>query len=104
MTNILHVNPTGDAASAGASTTPEAQRGDPLRARVEIDYNRRTPGNLTRAHFEDCDRIPVADENVTVHQPEDGTEGNAVVVAIDEDHRMVYLVVDWASLREITHT
>lgn len=71
-----------------------------LPARIEIDYNQRDHNGHTPARFDHCDRIPELGETVTVHQPEDGTEGDATVAGIDEDRGIVRLDVDWASLRD----
>lgn len=72
-----------------------------LSARIRIDPNVRLGKNRTFSGFEDCDRVPVIGEHVTVYEdekPADAIEGPAVVTGIDEGKRLVYLEVAWDRL------
>lgn len=69
-------------------------------ARVEIDLNNRVRGNWTVAGLEDAD-VPVrVGDDVEVFEPESGVVGTGRVEDIDSDKRLLYLSVDWSTLRE----
>lgn len=72
-----------------------------MSARVEIDLNVRTRRGLTPAGLEDADGVLADGDSVDVFESEDGIEGVARVVGIDQRRRLVYLDVDWASLRDV---
>ncbi len=68
--------------------------------RIAIDVNVRVRGNLTYSGFEDIDGEPaVAGASVEVYEPESGLAGTGRVVELDVERELVYLEVDWASLR-----
>lgn len=65
---------------------------------VEIDLNVRTP-NGTYAGMEDVRNGPVeVGQVVNVIESESGLWGGALVTSIDEELRLVYLSVAWATL------
>jgi hypothetical protein len=76
-----------------------------LPARVVVDPNsvsRRDP-TLSVATFGDADRVPEPGEIATAVQPDvDDVDyvGVARVEAIDRDHGLIYLRVDWNSFTE----
>lgn len=70
--------------------------------RVKIDLNVRVAGHLTYAGFEDV--VPEGatvslGERVLAWEPECGMVADATVHAIDDEAQIVYLDVDWQSLR-----
>lgn len=70
--------------------------------RIEIDLNCRTEENYTYSGFEDIDHEPTAiqgHEPVIVCEPETGVEGFGRVARMDWDKGLVYIRVDWSSLR-----
>lgn len=73
--------------------------------RIAIDLNVRVRGNLTYSGFEDIDGdLPLPGMDVEVYEPESGMVGVGRVADLDEEHRLVYLQVDWAGLRLPTAT
>ncbi|MEU4224258.1 hypothetical protein AB0F17_08195 [Nonomuraea sp. NPDC026600] len=70
--------------------------------RARIDPNVRVRGDNTYTGFEDVEG-EAADlhlgEVVTVYEPESGLRGFGSVVDVDLDRRLVFLAVDWSSLR-----
>lgn len=69
--------------------------------RVEIDLNVRVRGTGTYTGLENVYGGPVQpDDYVTVFESETGVEGNGRVTEVDHERRLVYLVVDWASMSE----
>lgn len=66
---------------------------------VTIDPNVRVRGNLTFAGLEDVVGDLVEGGTVRVVEPEAGLVGTGVVTEIDNETRLVYLRVDWASLQ-----
>jgi hypothetical protein len=76
--------------------------GDMPRARIEIDLNMRVKerGNDTFVGFEDLSRPVILGEIVEVYESESGVAGEGRVTEIDEGRRLVYLSVDWPSLKE----
>ena len=72
-----------------------------LPARVEIDLNVRLGKHRTFSGFRHCDHVPAVGDPVTVYESESGIEGPGVCTGIDEAKQLVYLDVDWDSLREV---
>lgn len=67
--------------------------------RIEIDPNVRLRHDLTMSGFEDVQGEIKAGEWVDVYESESGLEGRGLVSWVDEGRRLVYLAVDWSSLR-----
>lgn len=70
------------------------------RTRVEIDLNVRVRGNDTFVGFEDVYGPLAVGEAVEVFESESGVSGDGRVTQIDGERELVYLSVDWASIRE----
>lgn len=71
------------------------------RPRIEIDLNVRTRNNETYAGIEDADtNDPNVGDEVYVVQSEDEIIGDATITRIDLEKDLVYLAVDWTSLRD----
>lgn len=68
--------------------------------RVEIDLNVRVRGNWTFTGLEDADGPVEVGDIVQVFEPESGLEGHGRVEEVDEARQLIYLSVDWASVRE----
>lgn len=70
---------------------------------VRIDLNARSSaeGGATVALLADVVGEVVPGAQVRVEEPEDGLVGNATVVKVDHRAGLVYLDVDWSSLREV---
>jgi len=69
--------------------------------RAQVDLNDRTREDaLTRARLEDVIGQIAVGEHITVYEPEDGVAADAVVREIDTAKGLVFLAVDWASLRD----
>ncbi len=71
-----------------------------MRTRITIDPNIRVRGNGTFAGFEDVQGVPVVGGEVEVWEPESRVVGSGRVTAIDHDRGLVYLAVEWSSLRQ----
>ena len=71
-----------------------------MTARVAIDLNVRVRGNQTYAGFEDVDGSLAPGDDVEVYEPETGLVGHGRVTDVDDTRQLVYLIVDWAGLRE----
>lgn len=69
--------------------------------RIAIDPNVRVRGNLTYAGFEDVYGDLPLDGQVEVFEPEAGICGSALVVEVDTVNSLIYLDVDWSSLRAV---
>jgi hypothetical protein len=70
------------------------------RACFEIDPNVRVFGDRT---YSDLDGVNVvAGERVLAFEPEAGIEWDATVYGFDSTRDLVYLTVDWATVREMT--
>lgn len=72
------------------------------RTRIAIDPNVRVRGNGTYASFDDVTGAIAVNEPVQVYEPESGLTGEGRVTDIDPERELVYLSVDWASLKEET--
>jgi len=70
--------------------------------RIAVDLNVRVRGDLTYSGLEDLEGDLPLDGMVEVYEPESDIVGVGRVVDIDEDARLIYLAVDWASLRPRT--
>ena len=70
-----------------------------MRTKVVIDPNVRVRGQLTFAGLEDVKGPLRVGQAVDVFEPESGLVGEGRVVEIDPAHGLVYLSVDWASIR-----
>ena len=70
------------------------------RTRVEIDLNVRVRGNDTFVGFGDVSGPIAVGESVEVFESESGVSGEGKVTEIDGDRELVYLSVDWSSLKE----
>jgi hypothetical protein len=70
------------------------------RTRVEIDLNVRVRGNDTFVGFEDLSGPVAVGEIVEVYESESGVAGEGRVTEIDGDAELVYLSVDWPSIKE----
>lgn len=68
--------------------------------RVRIDLNVRVRGNGTYAGLEDVDGPLAVGDVVQVFEPESGLEGEGCVTEVDQETHLVYLTVDWESLRD----
>lgn len=71
-----------------------------MTARVAIDLNVRVRGNETYAGFEDVDGGLAPGDLVEVYERETGLRGSARVTKVDNQRQLVFLAVDWPSLRE----
>lgn len=69
------------------------------RTRVEIDLNVRVRGNDTFVGFDDVSGPVAVGESVEVYESESGVAGEGRVTEIDSERELVYLSVDWASLK-----
>lgn len=67
--------------------------------RVMIDPNVRVRGNGTYSGFEDVDGQMIVGELVEVYEPESGLVGSGRITEIDVERELVFLSVDWASLK-----
>jgi hypothetical protein len=67
---------------------------------IAIDPNVRIRGNATYAGFEDVEGPMAVGEQVEVYEAESGLTGEGRVTEIDADRKLVYLSVDWSSLKE----
>lgn len=67
--------------------------------RIEIDPNVRVHGNDTRAGLEDVEGSLAVGLVVEVYESESGLVGTGCVTEIDSTKGLVYLSVDWSSLR-----
>jgi hypothetical protein len=65
--------------------------------RVEIDLNVRTARG-TYSGFEHCSEPVEVFDVVHVVEPESGMCGEALVTAVDEERRLVYLALAWKTL------
>lgn len=70
------------------------------RTRVEIDLNVRVRGNGTFVGFDDVSGPVAVGESVEVYESESGVAGDGRVTEIDGDRELIFLSVDWASLKE----
>src|SRR5437016_2086023 len=84
----------------GSYTHASTQLVQQRRTRVEIDLNVRVRGNDTFVSFEDVSGPIAVGESVEVYESESGVSGEGKVTEIDGDRELVYLSVDWSSLRE----
>lgn len=71
-----------------------------IRTRVEIDPNVRTRHGSTFTGVRYVDGPVAIGDKVTVFESEADIEGWGTVTEIDKDKGLVYLRVDWASLRD----
>lgn len=72
------------------------------RPRVCIDPNVRTGRNQTCSGFEDIDprgTVLTPGQEVTVYEAESGLTGTGRVTEVNQRHGIVYLAVDWRSLK-----
>jgi hypothetical protein len=69
------------------------------KTRVAIDLNIRIRGNGTYTGLEDVDGLAVAGEPVEVYEPESGVSGIGCITEVDAVKRIVFLQVNWASLK-----
>lgn len=67
--------------------------------RIEIDPNVRTRGNQTYSGFEDVVGDLMIGAGVEVFESEASIVGFGRITDINVEHRLVYLAVDWSSLR-----
>src|SRR3954470_4192782 len=67
--------------------------------RVRIDPNIRVRGGQTFAAPGDYETPIAIGQRVRVYEEESGLEGDAVVTDFDEDKQLLYLKVDWPSLK-----
>jgi hypothetical protein len=68
--------------------------------RVRIDLNVRVRGHGTYAGLEDVDGPVASGDLVQVFEPESDLEGEGRITEVDLAARLVYLTVDWNSLRD----
>ena len=71
-----------------------------MTSRVKVDLNVRVRGNQTYSGLEDAEGPLAVGQRVEVHEPESGLVGDGQITEIDTVSQLVYLNVDWASLRE----
>jgi hypothetical protein len=71
-----------------------------MTARVAIDLNVRVRSDETYAGFEDVDGGLAPGDLVEVYERETGLRGSARVTKVDNKRQLVFLAVDWPSLRE----
>ena len=67
--------------------------------RISIDPNVRVRGGLTYSGFEDIDGELPLDGLVEVYEPEGDLLGSGKVVDVDDEAQLVYVEVEWSSLR-----
>ena len=67
--------------------------------RIAIDPNVRVRGGLTYSGYEDVDGELPLDGQVEVYEPEGDLLGMGRVVDVDEKARLVYVEVEWSTLR-----
>jgi hypothetical protein len=65
--------------------------------RIAIDLN---VYSGTRARVSDADGPIKAGDKVLAVEPFDGIVADAAVAGIDEEHQLVFLVVDWSTFRD----
>jgi hypothetical protein len=70
------------------------------KTRIAIDPNVRVRGNATYAGFEDVEGPMAVGEQVEVYEAESGLTGEGRVTEIDAERKLVYLSVDWSSLKD----
>lgn len=68
-------------------------------ARVAIDLNIRVRGNQTYAGYEDVEGVVMSGSLVEVWEPESEIAGVGIVTSVDARTRLVYLAVDWTSMK-----
>lgn len=68
--------------------------------RLEMDPNRRSRDGYVPVSFRGLPWMPEVAEPVIVTVSEDGIEADGVAVRIDHDRAIVYINVDWDSMRE----
>ena len=67
---------------------------------ILIDPNVRVAGNETFSGFEDViGELPTVGTRVQVREPESNIVGDGVVTRVDDGDRLIYLAVEWSSLR-----
>lgn len=71
------------------------------RTRVQIDLNSELADGLTMAPLADVHGKVSAGTMVTVFEPEDEVEGQAIIERIDKEFGYVFLRVNWDSIGEI---
>jgi hypothetical protein len=71
-----------------------------MRSRVRIDLNVRVRGNGTYTGLEDVFGPIAVGDIVEIFEPESSLAGPGRITDIDFETRLVYLTVEWASLRE----
>lgn len=63
---------------------------------IDVDLNVRVAGGLTYSGFEDVHgQFPGIGDRCWVTEPESGMRGPAIVVRIDPQRRLIYLLVAW---------
>lgn len=77
-----------------------------MRSTIIIDPNVRVEGGLTFAGFEDLvdGEVPGVGTAVRVREPEADLEGTGKVARVDRERSLVYLHVDWTTLRPAEST
>lgn len=70
-----------------------------VKTRIAIDPNIRVRGTGTYAGFEDADGPLAVGDVVEVFEPESDLVGKGSVTDVDAERELVYLSVEWASLR-----
>jgi hypothetical protein len=67
--------------------------------RITIDMNKRVRGDQTVSGFEDVVGPMQVNSDVTVSERESSLVGTATITEVDISNQLVYLRVDWNSLR-----
>ncbi len=68
--------------------------------RIAIDLNVRVRGNQTFSSLDDADGPVSVGDKVLAVEVETGIMTDATVTYVSDEHRFVYLAVDWASFRD----
>ena len=85
------------------SRTPKqgATSNDAALAVIDIDPNVRVYNNETYSGYEDIHGdFPRVGDAVTVREPESNVVGSAIVTSMRDADQLIYLKVDWPSLRQ----
>jgi hypothetical protein len=71
-----------------------------MTVRIAVDLNVRVRGNQTYTSLDDADGPVAPGDKVLAVEPETGIMADATVADVFEEHRLVYLDVDWHSFRD----
>jgi len=68
--------------------------------RIAVDLNVRVRGNQTYSSLDDANGMVAVGDKVLAVEVESGIMADATVTDVSEEHRFVFLDVDWSSFRD----